>query len=385
MVVRVKDRRWQDLEKDNIPLEKLTKHFETHNRSEGKSPATVYWYSRVLSYFHSYLREHRLPDTLGNLNIHVVRDFILYLQTKKKWEGHPYIPSNGGNLAAISVENYVRALRAFFSWLQREGYTADNILGQLRPPKVPQKMVQVLTQDEISRILSCIDHDTSSGSRDLAIIVTFLDTGARLSELTGLHMSDAYIDEGYLKVMGKGSKERMVPVGNTARRALQRYVFHFRPDPLYPDQDHLFLTLEGKPMTGNGVKLVFQRLAHKSGVRRLHVHLCRHTFATNYLINGGDVFSLQQILGHTSLEMVKRYVTLASAQVRVQHRKFSPMDRMNLGRVGLGRMSQNGTLNERAVKSSVMVSRKAASLRRAVTINESRCRNSDHGVAPAST
>ena len=87
MVVRVKDRRWQDLDKDHIPLEKLTRHFETHNRSEGKSPATVYWYSRVLSYFHSYLKENKLPDTLGKLNIHVVRDFILHLQTKRKWLG----------------------------------------------------------------------------------------------------------------------------------------------------------------------------------------------------------------------------------------------------------------------------------------------------------
>jgi len=93
------------------------------------------------------------------------------------------------------------------------------------------------------------------------------------------------------------------------------------------------------------VKLIFGRLAEKSGIKRLHPHLCRHTFATNYLINGGDVFSLQQILGHSSLEMVRRYVTLASSQVRVQHRKFSPMDRMNLGRVSLGRMYQNGPSN----------------------------------------
>jgi site-specific recombinase XerD len=203
-------------------------------------------------------------------------------------------------------------------------------------------MVEVLAQEEVSRILSCVDHDTATGCRDLAIIVTFLDTGLRLSELTGLPMSDAHLDQGYLKVMGKGSKERIVPIGNTARKALQRYVFHFRPEPLYLDQDHLFLTLDGKPMTANGVKLIFQRLARKSGVKRLHVHLCRHTFATNYLTNGGDVFSLQQILGHTTLEMARRYVTLASSQVRVQHRKFSPMDRMNLGRVRLGKPGGNG-------------------------------------------
>ena len=111
---------------------------------------------------------------------------------------------------------------------------------------------------------------------------------------------------------------------------------------MYEDQDYLFLSLEGKQMTNNAVQLIFSRLARRSGVKRLHVHLCRHTFATNYLINGGDVFSLQQILGHTSLEMVRRYVTLASAQVRVQHRKFSPMDRMNLGRVSWANQGRMG-------------------------------------------
>jgi site-specific recombinase XerD len=107
----------------------------------------------------------------------------------------------------------------------------------------------------------------------------------------------------------------------------------------------LFLTLEGRQVTGNTVKEIIERISKKSGVSRLHPHLCRHTFATNYLINGGDVFSLQQILGHTSLEMVRRYVTLASSQVRVQHRKFSPMDRMNLGRVRLGKPGGNGGRN----------------------------------------
>jgi site-specific recombinase XerD len=142
--------------------------------------------------------------------------------------------------------------------------------------------------------------------------------------------------------MGKGSKERIVPIGGLAQKVLPRYIYHFRSEPLSTGNDTVFLTLEGRSMSSNAIKMIFKRIAQKSGVNRFHAHLCRHTFATNYLINGGDVFSLQQILGHTSLEMVGRYVTLASAQVRVQHRKFSPMDRMNLGRIKLGRVGGNG-------------------------------------------
>jgi len=132
--------------------------------------------------------------------------------------------------------------------------------------------------------------------------------------------------------MGKGGKERIVPFGASAEKALLRYLLRFRPGPFNPTIRCFFLTQDGKPVTRNCMKMVFQRIARKSGVNRLHPHLCRHTFATNYLLNGGDVFSLQQILGHTTLEMVRRYVTLASTHVTVQHRKFSPMDRLNLRR-----------------------------------------------------
>jgi len=333
MVVRAKNRRWQELEKGDIPLDKLAQHFEAYNRSEGKSHRTVDLYSRVIDYLSTYLREEGRSTQLADIDIRVVRDYILYLQNKTKWSNHPNMPSRNGNLAAISIQNYVRGLRAFFNWLYREGYTEEHILADLRPPRIPYKMVEVLTQEEIQKILSCLDYDSESGCRDTAIMITLLDTGLRLSELTNLKMADSHIDEGFLKIMGKGSKERIVPIGGVAEKALQRYVFHFRPEPLRIDEDNLCLTLEGRPLSGNAVRLIFSRLAKNSGVKRFHAHLCRHTFATNYLINGGDVFSLQQILGHTSLEMVRRYVTLASAQVRVQHRKFSPMDRMNLGRV----------------------------------------------------
>ena len=347
MVAKAQNRRWQELEKSDIPLNKLALHYEAYNRSEGKSQATVFWYSRVLTYFSEYLDKNNLPSTLGTLDLHTVREFILYLQTKRKWDGHPYVPSTGDNLAAISVQTYVRALKAFFSWLHREGYTEHNILADLRPPKAPQRLVKVLGDEEIRRILASLDRDTATGCRNTAMMITLLDTGLRLSELTNLKMADAHIDEGYLKVMGKGSKERIAPIGGLAQKVLLRYIHHFRPQPLNIAEDTLFLTLEGRQVTGNTVKEIIERISKKSGVSRLHSHLCRHTFATNYLINGGDVFSLQQILGHSSLEMVRRYVTLASSQVRVQHRKFSPMDRMNLGRVGFSRPGGNGAKERR--------------------------------------
>jgi len=272
------------MDKNGIPLEKLMKHFEAFNRSEGKSPATVYWYSRVLAYFENYLREHKIPDNLGNLSEFVVRDFILYLQTKNKWDGHPYMPTSKKQLSATSVQTYVRALRAFFNWLYHERYTEENLLADLKPPKAPNKIVDVLKDDEIKRILGCIDSDTSTGCRAMAILVIMLDTGLRLSEITNLKMADAHIEEGYLKVMGKGSKERIVPLGGFAQKVLLRYVYHFRPKPWSIDNDTVFLTLDGQKLQPNAIKLLLKRWGRRAGVPRLHTHLCRQTYATNFLI-----------------------------------------------------------------------------------------------------
>ncbi|MDP2857831.1 MAG: tyrosine-type recombinase/integrase [Bacillota bacterium] len=158
-------------------------------------------------------------------------------------------------------------------------------------------------------------------------------TGLRCAELCTLTVSDAHIEQGFLKVMGKGSKGRVVPIGASAEKVLLRYLYTLRPEPARPDITNLFLTLDGLPMSVNGVARMIRRLGEVSGVRKIHAHLCRHTFATNYLINGGDVISLQEILGHTTLEMVRRYVSLASSQVAVQHRKYSPMDRLAIKQV----------------------------------------------------
>jgi site-specific recombinase XerD len=155
-----------------------------------------------------------------------------------------------------------------------------------------------------------------------AILLLFLDTGLRLSELAALRMADLRPD-GSVKVMGKGARERIVPVGSVARQALARYLWVRST----PDADQPIFRSErgGGPLGGRGIQQVFRGLKLRAGVPgRCSPHSLRHTFARSYLVNGGDAFSLQRILGHATLDMVKRYVALADSDLATRHRLASP-------------------------------------------------------------
>jgi integrase/recombinase XerC/integrase/recombinase XerD len=318
------------LEEKSKSLSEFIDYYEVCNKAEDKSLKTIAWYSANLRSFHNYLISRHLPDTLDKIDIKVLRQYVLYLLKKNKYQGHPITPEKQEPLSASSVHGHVRTLRAFFSWLVAEGLTEDNPARDLKPPKFCQKVVSTLSDEEIRAILSVLTPVNSSNARNQTIFMLLLDTGLRMGELLNLKMDDIRMNDGLLKVMGKGKKERIVPMGSNAQRALHRYLFRYRPKPVHPGVDNVFLSLVGKPLTENGLKLIFSRLAKRSGVTRVHAHLCRHTFATRFLINGGDVFTLQQILGHSTLEMVRHYVNLASNHVAIQHQKFSPLDRLNL-------------------------------------------------------
>jgi site-specific recombinase XerD len=315
--IRRKNLKWVDINMAEVKLDKLVIHFAQSNKAEGKSAKTISWYSEMLIGFIRFLKSHDYKAVLSDLDIESVREFIVYEQER--------------GVSPYTVQGKVRALKAFSSWLFREGYTPDNILGDIKLPKVPVMLIQPLTPDEIDQLMEYQNPLTAIGCRDIAILITMIDTGIRLSELCGLNFENAHVEEGYLKVMGKGSKERIVPIGATAQKMLWRYIIHFRPEPLVPVDNNLFLTLDGKPLQPNAVKLLINRWGKKAGVPRLHAHLCRHTFATNYLVhNCGDVFRLQQILGHTSLEMVRRYVHYASTQYLMNGKTLSPFDQMGI-------------------------------------------------------
>jgi len=261
------------LQQEAKSLSEFIDYYEICNRAEDKSPKTVEWYGANLQSFNNYLKSRHLPDTLDNIDIKVLRQYVLYLLKKNKYHGHPITPEKTEHLSAATVHGHVRTLRAFFNWLVAEGLIETSPARDLKPPKVCRKVVSTLSDDEIRAILGVLAPVNSSNARNQTIVMLLLDTGLRMGELINLKMDDVHMNEGLLKVMGKGKKERIVPMGSNAQRALQRYLFRYRPKPLHSAIEKVFLSVLGKPLTENGMKLIFHRLAKKSGVVRLHATL----------------------------------------------------------------------------------------------------------------
>jgi integrase/recombinase XerC/integrase/recombinase XerD len=308
--------------KPRIDLSRLIQHFEVHNRSEGKSPRTVGWYNEVLWMFHDWLGAEGLSTTLGSVGDMAARRFILHIQEKPGLKD--------AKMSSHSVANRVRALKAFFAWLARKGYTADHLLKDLRIPKTEQKVMEPLTKEELDKVFAAINRSTALGARNASIVALMLDTGLRLSEVAHLKEMNVHHEERYVKVMGKGSKERMIAFGVACQRSLLDYCHHFRVEPAHPGVDTFFLTIDGYPMKPEAIKSLFDRLSGSAGVQRLHPHLLRHTYATCFLLNGGDVFLLKQNLGHSTLAMVQHYLHIASQRAAIRSQGFSPLDRFDV-------------------------------------------------------
>lgn len=168
----------------------------------------------------------------------------------------------------------------------------------------------------------------------MSIILILLDTGLRVSELTSITLKDIRLTEGVLKVLGKGRKERLIPIGKTSQRLLWNYINRYRPEPANPRCDLVFLTKDGSPLTKNRIQKMMTKYGSRAGIDgvRCSPHTLRHTGAVMFLRNGGDVFNLQRLLGHSSLEMTRHYCELADIDVKRAHLIASPVDNLNLGK-----------------------------------------------------
>ena len=234
-------------------------------------------------------------------------------------------------LSQATVQGYVRTLKSFFSWATREEYLAANPMTKIPVPKATTKVTNTFSQEQIAMLIAVYQGSNGSGCRNLTILLLLLDSGIRVSELVGIHLSDIGLAEGTIKItLAKGNKERLVPIGSLVQRTLWKYINHYRPRPLTDKVTRLFLSEEGLPLTRSGIQQMLRRSGKRAGIIgvRCSPHTFRHTFAKNYLLNGGDIFSLQKILGHSSLASVRLYLNLFSSDVKKQHQRFSPVDNM---------------------------------------------------------
>jgi integrase/recombinase XerD len=313
-------------------LRALLDAYRIQARTEGKSPNTIRIYTTALGILGRFLERRGFPTDVTRIGPEEIREFIGYLQNTKAFMEHPFTGPQQRGLTGHTINCYLRAVRAFWSWLVAEEFIETNPFNKITIPKPPKKVVTPFSEEQIRSLLSAIDTRSAVGFRDWTIILTLLDTGMRVSELTDLKLDDVNLAQRCLRVRGKGNKERIVPFGISVQRAIAKYINKYRPNPAYPLSGNLFLNRDGMPLTPNRIESIIERYASKVGIQgvRASPHTFRHTFAITYLRNGGDIFTLQRILGHETLDMVRNYVCLAQYDLQEAHLRCSPVDNLKI-------------------------------------------------------
>lgn len=301
----------------------------------GRSAKTTQQYRYVLDRFQRFLGDVEVEE----LSARDIRRFLAWLRTDYKPQRF------GGDTSPLSdktILNFYTTLSSFWSWLTSEGLADENVVRKLPTPKAPLPVVEPFTKEELADLIKAChktrEWRTPTGKttrslrptarRDEAVVLLLIDTGLRSSELCNLLRKDVDLTNGSVVVRkGKGGVGRVVFLGRRARRVVWRYLAERDEDD---PNEFLFLTQRRRPLTPNQLLQRVKHLGERAGVEGVHPHRFRHTFAIQYLRNGGDVFTLQRLLGHSSLAMVKRYLRLVRDDLKSMHRRASPADNWRL-------------------------------------------------------
>ena len=229
-------------------------------------------------------------------------------------------------LSGESVYLEIAALRAFYKFAENEKFLPANIAENLSLPRRWKRLPKALSNDEITKLLAPEKPETPQNLCDQAILELAYASGLRLSELKNLRLEQLHLDAGFINVIGKGNKERVVPVGRTAVAALNRYIEVGRPKLVTPKSPaNVFLTKRGTPFAAVTLWLHIKNRVRRAGVERnMTPHMLRHSFATHLLEHGADLRVIQELLGHASISTTEVYTHVAGSRLREVHRKFHP-------------------------------------------------------------
>lgn len=262
-----------------------------------------------------------LSDTLGikdlaGVGLHHIENFLEELSAME--------------LAASSVARNISSVRSFHEFAVAEHFTEANPAELIDLPKKTKQLPEVLTPDEIERILAVPNRETDVGIRNAAVLECLYATGMRVSELTGLELDNLFFEIGFIRVLGKGNKERLVPVGEPAQAALEHYIEVVRPkykSDAKPQKakNKIFLSQRGNPLSRMSIWNIVNDAAERAGIEKnVYPHIFRHSFATHLLEGGADLRSVQEMLGHASIITTEIYTHVDRTLLHQIHKEFHP-------------------------------------------------------------
>ena len=290
----------------------------------GLAPNTVAAYRRDLTRYAAFLKT-RGVARLEHADERTVSAFVASLAGSVRDDGAPY--------RASSVVRALSSVRSLYRYLLADGAVRADPTAGVHRPKIPRSLPRPLSAEDVERLLSGPAARTPAELRDRAVLETLYGAGLRISELVGLDVDDLDLEEGSVRAFGKGSKERIVPLGRPAADALRRYLSRGRPHLDRRHRPELFLNAQGGGLTRAGVFLVLRRLAEKAGLEpeRVHPHLLRHSFATHLLEGGADLRSVQEMLGHADLATTELYTHVSDRRRRELYFSAHPHARRRSG------------------------------------------------------
>lgn len=278
---------------------------------KGLSENTIAAYRRDLNHYLNYLAAQKISNL----------DFI-DRQIVQQWFG---VLHDEGR-STKSIARFTSTIRSFHQFALREKYAAKDPTVLIETPKYERKLPDVLSIDEIDLLLTTPETSKNNGYRDRTMLELLYATGIRVSELINIEVEDVNLLMGFVKVFGKGNKERIIPLGETVIELLKTYIENVRPQLLKKQVTHtLFLNMQGKPLTRQGIWKIIKQTGAKAGIqKRLTPHTLRHSFATHLLENGADLRAVQEMLGHSDISTTQLYTHVSKTQIRKMYQKYHP-------------------------------------------------------------
>nr|WP_165050730.1 MULTISPECIES: site-specific tyrosine recombinase [unclassified Adlercreutzia] len=285
----------------------------------GASARTVEAYERDLRDYQAFLSERGIARA-DEVTREVLRDF------------EEHVIARG--YAPASVKRRMSVVKGLHRYLVREGYAADNPASSLALPKVPGRLPDVLSIADVGRVIDACCDPAPAGVRDRALLEVLYGCGLRVSEACGLDVGSVYLDEGFVRVVGKGAKERIAPLSGCAAENLGCYLAEARPalsmkatSPRAADLPAVFLNARGGRLSRQGVHRIVERAGAAVGIAGLHPHTLRHSFATHMLEGGADLRVIQEILGHSDISTTQIYTHIDRTHLQEEYRAAHPRAR----------------------------------------------------------